>query len=165
MEWSVLALIVLGFVTPTAAAPALIRLDDEFQVESWGSRLTVFREAPVAFSTLDEMTTALAQPLGARARAASLVRSSPPQAVDYVLGVTREGTLIVGEQVFDLEGDRPFFVRGEIWRAYAPLQRPGPWTWLVAIPVSREATAVLELKAATATWPVTRVTITPSRTP
>lgn len=165
MAWSLLAVLLLGLVPPPAAVLASIRLDDGFQVESWGSRLTVFREAPVAFSTLYEMTTALAQPLGDRARAASLVRSSPPQAVEYVLGVTREGTLVVGEQVFDLEGDRPSFVRGEIWRAYAPLQRPGPWTWLVAIPVSREATAVLELKAATATWPVTRVTITLSRTP
>jgi hypothetical protein len=101
------------------------------------------------------------RPLPARASALRLIRSAPPEIVEYVLCVTSEGVLVVGRQVlgFDFATQRYVFSRGEIERSYPPLEQAGPWTWLLAIPVSRERTVVLEVRSDGPRSPVESVTI------
>ena len=54
---------------------------------------------------------------------------------------------------------------GEIARGYSPLERPGPWVWLLDVALAREHPLTLQLRAEQAGWPVDSVTIDPARQP
>jgi hypothetical protein len=126
-----------------------------------GNELIALRQAPVPYTTLERLVDEIGRALPGHLRAMWLLRAEPPERVDYVLCVTREGSLIVGEQRhrFDYGERRYVFERGEISRGYAPLERPGPWTWLLDLPLGREHPLSLELRAARADWPVGSVII------
>lgn len=156
-----IAAMVLGLSASLAwgqARPDLER--DAVSIHGEESRLLVLRDAPVPFSTLERLMAGLGRPLPEGMLAARLVRAVPPETVAYVLCVSRDGMLIVGQQVFggDPAARGSGFRRGEIVRAYVPLDSVRPWAWLVTIPVSREVETVLEVQA-TGDWPVQRVTI------
>jgi TolA-binding protein len=137
---------------------------DRFSVEADGNRLTVWRVVPVVFSAIDRLTAALPRPMPPQAHAIRLHRDAPPENVHYVLCVTSEGTLVLGQQVFSLgaPGARPALVRGEIVRSYLPLETSGAWIWLVDVPVSREREVVLAVQATSADWPIRAVMISPA---
>ena len=164
--WTVFALtLVSATLTAVGTEPGQLALDEQLNLQAGGNELTVSSIAPVLYGTLEELMAALARPPSRGLGAIRLVRASPPEAIDYVLCVTPEGTLVLAEQVFDMARGRPSFVRAGIARAYEPLPRPGPWVWLAEIPVSREVDAVLELQATSASWPVRSVKVKLSRTP
>lgn len=133
------------------------------RVQSGGNELIALRQAPVAYTSLDQIVVDVARPGATRAAPIRVVRASPRQTIEYVFGVTNAGTLVVGERVhtFDEGRQRYLFTQGEIARSYPPLEERGGWLWLLALPLSREATVMLEVRAA-ARWPVEAVTITPS---
>lgn len=142
---------------PPREEPPSIRLRRD------GSELLALRRAPVPYATLEQLTGEIGRPLPARSRAMRLTRAEPPEQIDYVLCVTREGVLVVGQQVhrFDFVERRYVFERGEIARGYSPVERPGPWTWLLDVPLAREHPLILQLRAEQAGWPVAAVTIDP----
>ena len=170
MRWS--ALVGLAFLTLVAIAvegqPLQPVRSERFQIriQSGGNELFALRNASVVYASLEQLTRAIEERLPPHSVPFRVVRASPQQTIDYLLGVTNEGTLVVGQQVytFDLSQDRYLFTRGEIARSYPPLDRINPWMWLVEIPLAREATVTLELRATTP-WPVQSVTITPSHVP
>lgn len=125
-----------------------------------GNELGFPSRAPVAYTSLGDLMAAIEHPLPGGMSALRLSRRAPPETIDYVLAVTEEGRLVVGEQLrrYDYAVERYTFVYGSLSRSYSPLERPGPWTWLVEVPLSRERWVMLELQAATG-WPVTAVTI------
>ena len=119
------------------------------------------RDAPVPCHTLVGFLEMLERPLPDGAFALRVSRSSPPDAQELALCVTADGTLIVGSQRFarDARGRRGRLVRGEIERAFPPLEGSGPWRWLVSIALSREVSVTLEVSAVAEAWPVRRVVI------
>jgi len=148
-----------------AKARGLVDVDaDRFSVEADGNRLTVWRVVPVAFSAIDRLTAALSRPMPPQAYAMQLHRHAPPENVHYVLCVTSEGTLVLGQQIFapGTSTTRPVLVRGEIVRSYPPLETSGAWIWLVDVPVSREREVVLAVRATSPDWPIRVVMITPA---
>lgn len=159
-----LALAGLVAMPGTAAGQAPRPPRDEppsFRLRRDGSELLALRRAPVPYATVEQLSDAVARALPARARAMRLTRAEPPELIDYVLCVTREGVLVVGHQLhrFDFVERRYVFDRGEIARGYSPVERPGPWTWLLDVPLAREHPLVLQLRAEQAAWPVAAVTI------
>jgi len=139
---------------PGSLEPPVIRL------ESGGNELTALRDAPVAHATLERLVAEIGRADSPDEAPIRVQRRSPRQTVDYVLCVTRTGTLVVGERVhtFD-EGEQRFrFTRGEIARSYPPLEERDEWFWLVGVTLSREATVTFEVRAA-ARWPVATVTL------
>lgn len=165
MGWrTVLALAVLTVAPVTVGAqPGRSGADDRVRIQAGGNELTVRRTGPVPYSAMDQLTAEIERPLSGRVSAIRLRRASPPQMIDYVFCITREGTLVLGQQMFDLGAGRPSFSRGEIARAYPRLERPGPWAWIIDIPLGREASAALELRATAEGWPVRSVTISVDR--
>jgi hypothetical protein len=137
---------------------------DRFSVEADGNRLIVWRAVPVVFSAIHLLAPALERPLPPEAHAIRLHRQAPPETVYYVLCVTGEGTLVLGQQLFSSSGPeaRPVLVRGEIVRSYPPLETSGPRIWLVEIPLSRERGVVLAVRASSADGPVRAVAIMPA---
>jgi hypothetical protein len=133
-------------------------------VSGEGNQLVALRRAPVAYATIERLLADIERPLPPNVSAMRLVRISPPETIDYVLCVTREGDLIVAEQVrtpgAGTEGPR--FRRGEIRRVYTPLETPEMLTWAITVPLGRETDVVFEVRATTARWPLTTVTMTPS---
>src|SRR3989449_11727619 len=95
-----------------------------------------------------------------------IVRAAPQQMIDYVLCVTRDGTLVVGArtETFDPGERRYVFTKGEIVRSYRPLDAPEGWLWLVEVALSREMTVTLEVRAP-ASWPAESVTVTANHLP
>jgi hypothetical protein len=152
-----------GTVPP---GPVLVTMDAErFEIAAEGNTVSGRRRAPVPYASLSAIATAVQteQPLPAAVR---LVRVAPPQVLDYVFCVTDDGGLVVGEQVRTLDAlGRYLFTGGSIKRAYPALEATAPWTWIVDIPLGREVTLTLEVKATSATWPVRAVTVTPRLTP
>jgi hypothetical protein len=136
------------------------------RIRSEGNELLALRAAPVAYTTLEQLASETIRPSVTHLAPIRLLRASPPQVIDYLLCVTREGTLIIGEQVhaLDLGQDRYVFTRGGIVRAYPQVDHAGFWLWLVEIPLSREVRVTLELRTIPK-WPVESVTITASRMP
>jgi hypothetical protein len=134
---------------------------DGLLLRSEGNELTAWRTAPVVFRSLEALTAALEHPLPSRSRAIRLVRASPPETIEYFACVTPEGTLIFGEEVLALDRatGQARAVRRGLTRAYPPLEYGGHWIWLVELPLSREATVTLEIRATTPSWPVRNVTI------
>jgi hypothetical protein len=138
----------------------------QVRIQSGGSELLALRNAPVVYTTLEQLSRVIEQQLPSRAVPLRVIRASPQQTIDYVLGVTREGTLVIGQQLYtlDLAQDRYVFTRGEIARSYPAVDRINPWMWLVEVPLSREVNVTLELRSTTL-WPVESVTITASHVP
>src|SRR5881396_679368 len=93
-----------------------------------------------------------------------VARVSPRQLIAWVLCVTNDGTLVVGERLhtFDADERHYVFTKGEIARSYRPLETPEGWLWLVEVALSREVTVMLEVRAA-ASWPVESVAVTADR--
>lgn len=136
------------------------------RVQSGGNELIALRNAPVAYSTLDQLASDIGRADATLAAPIRVLRASPRQTIDYVFGVTNGGTLVVGERIhtFDEGRERSLFTRGEIARSYPPLLEGGGWLWLVAVELSREVTVTFQVRAV-ARWPVESVTITPVSAP
>ena len=163
---SVFAVVMLEAPVLLAVAPrpVVVSMDAErFDVAGEGNTLTGLRRAPVPYTSVTDVSLAVrqAQPVPAGLR---FVRGSPPQVIDYVWCVTEEGVLIVGQQVrrLDAVSGQYAFTEGDIKRAYPALEASVPWTWIVDIPLGREVTLTLEVRAMSQTWPVLAVTVAPS---
>lgn len=137
-----------------------------FRVQSGGNELIALRNAPVAYTTLEQIAVDIGRPETTHASPIRVLRASPRQTIDYVLGVTSGGTLVIGERVHTYdEGQRRYvFTRGEIARSFPPLEEPGGWLWLVEVPLSREMNVRFEVRGR-AQSPVESVTITPVPSP
>ena len=158
-------LIVAARAEPQSAAP--IALDQSMiRVESQGNELFAMREAPIAYSTLEQMSTNIAGTSATRTAPVRVVRTSPPQEIDYLLCVTNGGTLVLGERIHTrAAGERRYvFARGAIVRSYPSLSVPEGWLWLVDVPLSRETTVTLQLRAR-AQWPLASVSVTMANVP
>jgi len=163
------------WIVPIAVALALVasaRVESQPQpllavdravirVNAGGNELRALRDAPVAFSSLEQIVASISQPTVPHAAPLTIVRASPPEEIDYLLCVTSTGTLIVGERVHAVGGDGPrgLFVRGEILRSYPSLSVADGWLWLVDVPLSREVRVTLQLRAP-ARWPLEAVAVT-----
>ena len=134
---------------------------DRVVLRSAGNELTAWRTAPVSYRSLEALSAALQHPFPVPARVLRLVRSAPPEVIEYTLCVTRDGTLVFGEQLFEVGAAdrRRVLVRGELGRGYRPLEHDGPWTWIVGLPLSREVQVTLQVRATVPGWPVRSVTI------
>src|SRR5437879_2654720 len=144
--WLVVALVLVaafvdGQPLPTGGQPAAA-----LRLQSGGNELVAAPQAIVASPTLEQLTGEIGVPLAMHEAPIRVVRASPPQTIDYVLCVTKDGTLVVGERVhtFDDAQGRYVFTRGEIARSYPPLGEAGAWRWLIQVPLSREVTVTLE---------------------
>jgi len=128
--------------------------------------LVVQRRVALVHQTAEQVARAVARPLPAAASAWQIRRLAPLQQTDYLLGVTREGSLVVGEQVRVYDARRREYgpVRGDLGRTYQPLDGQTPWAWLVDVPVSRDVNVTLEIQAV-GSWPVETVAITPVNLP
>src|SRR5205814_4182158 len=73
---------------PFAVDRAIIR------VNAGGNELRAMREAPVAYSTLEQIVANIARPTLPYAPPLTIVRASPPEEIDYLLCVTSGGTLV-----------------------------------------------------------------------
>jgi len=158
-------LIVAARAEPQSAAP--IALDQSMiRVESQGNELFAMREAPIAYSTLEQMSTNIAGTSATRTAPVRVVRTSPPQEIDYLLCVTNGGTLVLGERIHTRAAGehRYVFARGAIVRSYPSLSVPEGWLWLVDVPLSRETTVTLQLRAR-AQWPLASVSVTMADVP
>jgi hypothetical protein len=136
------------------------------RVRSGGNELVVVRDAPVAYARLDQLVVDIGRPAEPGAAPIRIMRASPPQLIDYVLCVTRDGTLVIGARIetFDPGERRYVFTKGEIVRSYRPLDAPEGWLWLVEMVLSREMTVTLEVRAP-ASWPAESVTVTANHLP
>ncbi len=136
------------------------------RVRSGGNELVAVREAPVAYARLDQIVVDIARPAEPGAAPIRIVRAAPQQIIDYVLCVTRDGTLMVGArtETFDPGERRYVFTKGESVRSYRPLDAPEGWLWLVELALSREMTVTLEVRAP-ASWPAESVTVTANHLP
>lgn len=166
------------WIVPTVAAlllvagraenqPRPIALDQSaIRVQSSGNELFAMRQAPVAYSTLEQIVTAIARASVTRAAPVRVVRAWPPEEIDYLFSVTNTGTLVLGERVHTLDaGERRYvFARGQIVRSYPSLSVPEGWLWLVDVPLSRETTVTLQLRAQ-ARWPLESVSVTTDGVP
>jgi hypothetical protein len=163
-RWIVAIVVPLAIVAArTESQPRqTVALDQSvIRVQSHGNELIVMRQAPVAYSTIEQIVESIAVPRRQGAVPVRLVRASPPQEIDYLFCVTSGGTLVLGERVHTLTaGDRrSVLTRGQIVRSYPSLSVPEGWLWIVQIPLSREATVTLQLRAAVA-WPLESVAVT-----
>ncbi len=158
------ALAILAVVIPSSAAvigeptePVMVTRR-QVVLRAGDAQLAFDKQAVVGFTTVERIATDIATPVSPTLTALRVTR--PAETIDYVLCVTDEGRLVVGEQwrQFDYGERRYTFTHGQISRAYSPIADAGPWTWLVTIPFSRDHDATFELRADTR-WPVETVTI------
>src|SRR4029077_16937843 len=145
---------------PAALDQAVIR------VQSQGNELIVMRRSPVAYSTLEQMYAGIRGPGTTSTPPVRVVRASPAEEIDYLFCVTSGGALVLGERVHALSAGerRPVFVRGEVVRSYPSLRVAEGWLWIVQVPLSREATVTLELRAPVA-WPLESVAVSANGVP
>jgi len=145
---------------PVALDQSMIR------VQSQGNELFAMREAPVAYSTLDQISTSIAGKSMRRTAPVRVIRTSPAEEIDYLFCVTNGGTLVLGERVHTRAAGQAqyVFARGEIVRSYPSLNVPEGWFWLVDVPLSREATVTLQVRAH-AQWPLAFVSVTTANSP
>jgi len=157
-------LIVAARAEPQSRSAALDQ--SLIRVQSQGNELVAMREAPVAYSSLEQMSTGIAKASPRRTAPVRVVRASPPEEIDYLFCVTNGGTLVLGQRVHTrASGEQPYaFARGEIMRAYPSLSGPDGWFWLVDLPLSRETTVTLQLRAR-AQWPIGSVSVTMANLP
>jgi hypothetical protein len=169
MKRSVLAPLVALLVVAARAEPqpapeaprrAVIR------VESRGNELVAMREAPVAYSSLEQIAASIGAASATRTAPVRVLRASPPEQIDYLFCVTSGGTLVLGERVHTRPaGERRYvFARGAIVRSYPALSAPGGWLWLVDVPLSRERTVTLQLRGG-AGWPLESLSVTTANIP
>ena len=167
-RWMVAAVASLAIVTARAEpqSPPVALDQSMIRVQSQGNELFAMREAPVAYSRLEQMTTGITAPVATRPAPVRVVRTSPPQEIDYLLCVTNGGTLVLGERVHTRAAGehRYVFARGAIVRSYPSLSVPEGWLWLVDVPLSRETTVTLQLRAR-AHWPLDSVSVTMANVP
>ena len=91
-------LIVAARAEPQSAAP--IALDQSMiRVESQGNELVAMREAPIAYSTLEQMSTNIAGTSATRTAPVRVVRTSPPQEIDYLPGLAFAAMFHQGAQI------------------------------------------------------------------
>ena len=116
--WGVVALVLVAAFVDPEPLPTGERPAAPFRLQSGGNELVAAPQAPVAYTTLEELTGAIVVPLSTHEAPIRVVRASPPQTIDYVLCVTKDGTLVVGERVntFDDAQGRYVFTRGQIAR-------------------------------------------------
>jgi hypothetical protein len=156
--------LVMCLAAVTAGAESRIKwtIDEQSIVAEHGrNKLVVQRRALVRFSALEGLASEIEHSLPPQSAPIRLYRTDPPELVEYVLGVTSEGRLLVGRQhhVLTLPERKYVFDRGEMGRSRSTLEQPGPWTWQLVIPLSREAQVTLSIKADRDRWPVETVTI------
>ncbi len=168
-RWLLVTLVLLATTTmrPDAQPGSPVVLDQSaIRVQSNGNELIARREAPVTYSTLEQIATSITATVATREVPVRIVRASPPQEIDYLFCVTSGGTLVLGERVHTREAGAPryVFTRGAIVRSYPSFNVPEGWLWLVDVPLSREATVTLQLRAH-AQWPVASVSVTTAGIP
>jgi hypothetical protein len=166
---STLVLVMLRAAAADAAPPppVVVTIEgDHFQISGEGNTVTGLRRAPVAYEGVSDLAAAVRepQPVAASVR---LVRSAPPQVIDYVWCVTEDGVLVVGRQVrtLDVASNQYVFTEGDIKRAYPALEASVPWKWIVEIPLGREVGLTLDVRAMAPGWPVRAVFVAPTVTP
>jgi hypothetical protein len=157
-------LIVAARVEPQSRPVALDQ--SMIRVQSQGNELFAMREAPVAYSTLEQISTSIAGKSTRRTAPVRVIRTSPAEEIDYLFCVTNGGTLVLGERVHTRAAGQAqyVFARGEIVRSYPSLNVPEGWLWLVDVPLSREATVTLQVRAH-AQWPLAFVSVTTANSP
>jgi hypothetical protein len=166
----ILAVLAALLLVAVRAAPqsAPVALDQSLiRIQSQGNELFAMREAPVAYSTLEQIATSIGGASATRTAApVRIIRTSPPQEIDYLFCVTNGGTLVLGERIHTrAPGERHYvFARGAILRSYPSLSVPDGWLWLVDVPLSRETTVTLQLRAR-AHWPLDLVSVTTANVP
>jgi hypothetical protein len=156
--------LVLCLATAAAGADSKIKwtVDEQsITAEHGRNKLVVHRRALVRFTALEKLAVDIERPLPPQSAPIRLYRADPPELVEYVLGITSEGRLLIGQQhhVLALPERTYVFDRGRLARSHSPLEQPGPWTWRVVIPLSREAEVILSIKANGEQWPVETVAI------
>src|SRR2546427_12524956 len=72
------------------------------RVSAGGNELRVLRDAPVAYSSLEQIVTNIARATVPHTAPVTIVRASPSEEIDYFLCVTSGGTLVVGERAHAL---------------------------------------------------------------
>jgi hypothetical protein len=134
--------------------------------QSQGNEMIVMRQAPVAYSMVEQIYASIGGPRTAGPAPVRVVRASPPEEIDYLFCVTSGGTLVLGERVHTVApGERrPVFARGQVVRSYPSLRVPEGWLWIVQVPLSREATVTLQLRAPAA-WPLESVAVSANGVP
>jgi len=167
-RWILGALVSLVAAAQAESQPRAAVVADRaaLRVESGGNELVALRDAPVAYARLAELAVDIAQPAEPGGGPIRVARGWPRQLIDYVLCVTSDGTLVLGErlQTFDPGERRYVMTKGEIARSYRPLDTRDGWLWLVEVALSREVTVVLEVRAP-ASWPVESVSVTADHVP
>src|SRR2546426_1127928 len=162
-RWILGALVSLVAAAQAESQPRAAVVADRaaLRVESGGNELVALRDARLA-----ELAVDIAQPAEPGGGPIRVARGWPRQLIDYVLCVTSDGTLVLGErlQTFDPGERRYVMTKGEIARSYRPLDTRDGWLWLVEVALSREVTVVLEVRAP-ASWPVESVSVTADRVP
>jgi hypothetical protein len=159
----VTAILLLVVGTRIESQPSVSAALDQavIRVRSLGNEMIVMRQAPVAYSTIEQIYGEIGAPRSPGAVPVRIVRASPPEAIDYLFCVTSAGTLVLGERVHTIRaGERtPVFARGQVVRSYPSLQVLDGRVWIVQVPLSREATVTLQLRSPTA-WPLESVAVT-----
>jgi hypothetical protein len=166
-RWILSIVVPLALVAARAESqPRLSAALDQavIRVQSQGNELIVMRQAPVAYSTVEQMYAAIAAPRAAGTPPVRVVRASPPGQIDYLFCVTSGGTLVLGERVHTSAAGERRFVRGEVVRSYPSLRVAEGWLWIVQVPLSREATVTLQLRSPVA-WPLESVAVTANGVP
>src|SRR2546425_4320803 len=104
-RWILGALVSLVAAAQAESQPRAAVVADRaaLRVESGGNELVALRDAPVAYARLAELAVDIAQPAEPGAGPIRVARAWPRQLIDYVLCVTSDGTLVLGErlQTFD----------------------------------------------------------------
>jgi hypothetical protein len=136
------------------------------RVQSQGNELFAMREAPVAYSTLEQIATSITGKSTRGTAPVRVIRTSPAEEIDYLFCVTNGGTLVLGERVHTRAAGQAqyVFARGAIVRSYPALNVPEGWLWLIDVPLSRETTVTLQLRAH-AQWPLASVSVTTANVP
>ena len=161
---------VLGLLLVLAPSPSAAQVPSEW--DGGGADLRVVREGntllarasvAVRYSQVGDMLAAIEQPVTPAAM--RLRRVAPGQLVDYFFCVTMEGRLVVGQQQWREDPSRGWvFERGELTRAYSPLESDGPWMWLIELPFARESEAMIVVRA-DGEWPLRSVSMNLLRAP
>ena len=130
MRWLVVSIValVLAVVARAESQPRLPAALDQavIRVQSQGNEMIVMRQAPVAYSTIEQIYADIGAPRRVGPVPLRIVRASPAEEIDYLFCVTSGGTLVLGERVHtSADGARaPVFTRGQVVRSYPSLRVP-----------------------------------------